>query len=214
MALTSTPQPDLNDHDGHTVGFYETDGFLIELVAGFIRPAIDRDETAFVVMTTEHQRRLGEALEADGVDVDGALRRGQLVFIEAHGTRRRLISGGELDPERFRSITDELFAHASTRGRPVRIFGYMVALFWEEGDVATALALEDLWNDLARVQPFELLCAHPMRAFSGPGSDDAFRSVCQRHSAMANESYGRLGEPGTTGHTVVVLQREGLTTES
>ncbi len=213
MTFTATSLP-VDGHHGHTVGFYETDGFLIELVAGFVRPAIDHGETAFVVMTVEHQRRLGEALEADGVDVDAALRRGQLVFIEAQATRRRLIPDGELDPRRFREITDDLFAHASTRGRPVRIFGYMVALFWEDGDVATALALEDLWNDLARVQPFELLCAHPMRTFSGPGSDDAFRSVCERHSAMANESYGRLGEPGTTGDTVVVLQREGLTWES
>jgi hypothetical protein len=211
MVPTIMPQPDLDDRPGHTVGFYETDRFLLELVAGYVGPAIERDETAFAIMTEEHHRRLAAVLEAAGTDVDEARNQGRFVPIEANTTRRQLLVDGTLDPARFRSITDELFEHVAKRGRPVRIFGYMVALFWEDGNETAALALEDLWNDLMTERSFELLCAYPMRSFAGPDSDDAFRSVCDRHSGMANESYAHLvsvEKGGGHASPVVVLRRD------
>jgi hypothetical protein len=60
-----------------------------------------------------------------------------------------------------------------------------VAVLWAEGNVGGALALEDLWTGLAHAQPFSLLCAYPVDAFGGPGTEGAFRAVCQRHGAPA-----------------------------
>ncbi len=211
IVLTATSHPSAAPH-AHTVGFYESDRFLVELVADFLGPALERDETAFVIASGEHQRRFIDALRPRYPDIEVARRDGQLVLIDAHATRRVLVSegvdGSGLDLDRFRELADELFAHVAFRGRPVRVFGYMAALLWADGDTTAALALEDQWNELARLHEFELMCAYPMHGFDGPGSDAAFASVCQRHSAMANESYAELGVPGTGGTGVVVLQRD------
>ena len=210
--LTATSHPSAAAPHAHTVGFYESDRFLVELVADFLSPALERDETAFVIASSEHHRSFIDALRPRYPDIEVARREGQLVLVDAHTTRRVLVSegvdGNGLDLDRFRELAGELFAHVASRGRPVRVFGYMAALLWADGDTAAALRLEDQWNELARVHEFELMCAYPMHGFDGAGSDEAFARVCQRHSAMANESYAQLGVSGTSGTGVVVLQRD------
>lgn len=209
--LTATSHPVTATPHAHTVGFYESDRFLVELVADFLAPALAHDETAFVIASTEHHRWFIDALRPHYPDIEVARLDGQVVLIDAHATRQALISersSGGLDRHRFRELTDELFAHVAFRGRPVRIFGYMAALLWADGETAAAMTLEDEWNQLAKAHDFELLCAYPMRDFDGVGSDAAFARVCQHHSAMANESYAQLGVPGTGGGPVVVLQRD------
>ena len=55
---------------------------------------------------------------------------------------------------------------AAQRERPVVAFGEMVALLWEAGDVAGAIELEKLCNELcARVETFSLVCGY--RSASG-----------------------------------------------
>lgn len=210
--LTATSHPVTAAPHAHTVGFYETDRFLVELVADFLSPAFERDETAFVIASTEHHRRFIDALRPRYPDIEVARSDGQLVLVDAHATLRTLTAGGAsgsgLDLDRFHELTDELFAHVAARGRPVRIFGYMAAMLWSDGSTAAAVTLEDRWNELARTHEFELMCAYPMESFDGVGSDEAFARVCQRHSAMANESYAQLGVPGSSDTAVVVLQRE------
>lgn len=210
--LTATSPPSTAAPHAHAVGFYETDRFLVELVADFLSPALEHDETAFVIASTEHHRWFVDALRPRYPDIEVARRDGQLVLIDADATLQALMSAGasgsSLDLDRFHELTDELFAHVASRGRPVRIFGYMAALLWAGGNTAEALTLEDQWNELARTHEFELMCAYPMHSFDGAGSDEAFARVCRRHSAMANESYAQLGVPGPSGTAVVVLHRE------
>lgn len=202
--LGATSKPRHN----HAVGFYENDEFLTELVVDFVGPAIVDDETAVVIASKEHRKDFLAALEAIHPDITGAIRRGQLVMLDVYATRRTLMPDGVLDPARFFAVVGELFAQASERSRPVRIFGNVVATLWEDRDTSAALALEDLWNDLAVEHPFELMCAYPLRDFSEASSDAEFRTVCERHSAITNESYARLGHPGSATSPVVVLHRE------
>ena len=73
----------------------------------------------------------------------------------------------------------------------------MVALLWDDGNVAAALELEDLWNDLAATRAFVLLCAYPMRAFEDPASAAAFKRICDQHSAVIpSEPYSLLPDAG------------------
>jgi hypothetical protein len=56
--------------------------------------------------------------------------------------------GGAPEGERFRDTIGALIERTAAGGRRVRVFNEMVALLWDAGDVASTLALEDLWNDL------------------------------------------------------------------
>ena len=91
----------------------------------------------------------------------------------------------------------------------MRAYGEMVALLWDDGDVASALALEDLWNDLGDVRAFELLCAYPMSAFEDPDSAAPFKRVCEQHSSVIpSEGYSLLTDDGERTRAVARLQQE------
>jgi anti-sigma regulatory factor (Ser/Thr protein kinase) len=66
----------------------------------------------------------------------------------------------------------------------VRAFGEMVALLWAAGDVAGAIELEALWNDLAEVREFSLLCAYSMSALAGHDDLGSVGRVCELHSSV------------------------------
>ena len=58
----------------------------------------------------------------------------------------------------------------------------MVDLLWRAGNRLAAVRLEELWNELARLQCFTLLCAYSMGNFYMPGDGELFDKVCSRHS--------------------------------
>ena len=67
---------------------------------------------------------------------------------------------------------------AAVGGRPVRIFGEMVALLWERGLVLAAIELETYWNDLARKLPFDLFCAYPSEAVMADENQPGLADIC------------------------------------
>jgi PAS domain S-box-containing protein len=71
---------------------------------------------------------------------------------------------------------------AARAGARVRVFGEMVDLLWRAGNHVAAVRLEELWNELARLQCFMLLCAYSMGNFYMPGDGELYDKVCNRHS--------------------------------
>jgi hypothetical protein len=60
----------------------------------------------------------------------------------------------------------------------------MVDLLWQRGQKERAIRLEELWNDLAKLQAFSLFCAYRMdnldaRAYGGP-----LECVCKVHTHL------------------------------
>ena len=73
---------------------------------------------------------------------------------------------------------------AASGGEPLRLFGEMVALLWDDGDVAGAIELESLWNELASRHSFALLCAYAMSSLETVGDLAAAKRMCERHSSV------------------------------
>ena len=70
----------------------------------------------------------------------------------------------------------------------------MVALLWELGNVAGALELEELWNDLQQHEDFELLCAYPTSALGDARLGDV-SEVCALHTGVRPPSSYSTGTP-------------------
>ena len=65
--------------------------------------------------------------------------------------------------------------------------GEMVALLWEGGDLASAVELEDLWNDIRSQYDFDLLCAYRLSTFDNEDAAQAFRRVCEQHDSRPEQ---------------------------
>lgn len=160
-------------HD-HEVSFYEQDSDLLVELARFVRDGMAAGESVVVVATAEHRAALDAAL--------GAAATGY-VALDAAEVLSRFMVAGSPDRKAFLDVVGGVLDGASPAGAPLRVYGEMVALLWERGEVVAALELEGLWNDLAGTREFTLLCAYPTQSLA-TGSLQSAQRVCELHSRV------------------------------
>lgn len=210
MELTGiSPGADIVSAYSHVVEFYDTEAFLADTVCAYLAPALRDHAAVVVVATAPHLRAFADAIGAAGIDLDAAVHEGRYLAFDAEAVLRQFMGDGGPDPALFRHAIGAVMDAATAGGRPVRVYGEMVTLLWADGDVAGALAVEDLWNDLAERRSFELLCSYPMRAFGREDSADAFDDICSQHSqVIPSEGYSLLSDPSARSRAVARLQQQ------
>lgn len=141
------------DHHGHVVQFYAEDAALLDSIARFIATALEAGDTAVVIATQAHRDGLRQRLADRGLDVEGAIRRGHFMALDAGDTLSKFMRDGSPDPRAFANVVGGVFdrarAVAGVGPRRVAAFGEMVALLWAEKPEA-AIQLEQLWNETWR----------------------------------------------------------------
>jgi hypothetical protein len=185
LAADEPPLDDIVSRDhSHFVGFYETAAFLVDSVRDFLAAGLATGDATIVVATDAHRNSFDRALMAAGIELPEAHRCGRFIALDASEALAKFMVDGMPDAARFRAVMGKLVSRAAESARDVRIYGEMVAMLWDEGNVAAAIAVEDLWNDLASAYPFSLFCAYPMRAFDSEASTAGFRRICGQHSRV------------------------------
>ena len=183
----------------HVVHFYEHDSELINAVGGFLAEGIRAGEVAIAIATQTHRDGLDAFLLADGIDVEVACQDGQLMLLDAAASLAELVTDDHIDPEVFISVVGQLLRQASKGGRRLRVYGEMVELLWQAGDVLGAIALESLWNELGQSVTFSLYCSYQAEAVSGPEHSDALHAVRHLHTAVVQLV---SGEPHQTNRQI------------
>lgn len=171
------------DH-AHRVAFYDSDAGLVESVVDFLRPSL-WGGVAVVVAAADHRRAFAAALVASGVDAAAAVRSGRLVVLDASDTLERFLVGDDPHAPAFEQVVGGVLDGAIRMGGPVRVYGEMVAVLWQQGRVATAMRLEELWNQIAATRAFELLCGYPSALFAHPSCARRFEALCSRHTDVS-----------------------------
>ena len=179
----------------HVVQFYGHDEELAEQVAGYLLEALQGGSVAILIATPEHRRAFETRLTRAGADLAGARDGGTYLTLDARQTLGEFTAAGRLDAAAFDRVVGGLIRRAGTGGRPVRAYGEMVALLWDDGLASAAVQLESMWDELGRRHPFSLLCGYP--AGSVTAGADAFAEVCRLHQ----EVLGPGPAPGDTALT-------------
>ncbi|MBV9411043.1 MAG: MEDS domain-containing protein, partial [Acidimicrobiia bacterium] len=183
MSVHAAPTP-IESKD-HVVRFYERDDELIGPVADYLAEGLDSGAAVVVVATGGHRQALLGRLATLGVDTAAAKAAGLLVLPDAHETLAHFVVGTRPDAARFDAVVGQLIRDAVSTQRPVRAFGEMVSILWQEGNVIGALELEALWNELGRTAPFSLYCAyHVSETDRVAASLDA---VCGLHGCVLSD---------------------------
>jgi hypothetical protein len=168
----------------HAVQLYDDVGELARTVAAFLDAGFDVGAPALVIATADHRRHFEESLAAAGRDVAELERRGLLRQADAEELLDAFMDGDLPSPERFATVVgrevDELAARSPER--TIRAFGEMVDVLWKRGQERAAIALEELWNELASTRSFALLCGYHLDLFDLEIQQNALPKVFGAHT--------------------------------
>jgi len=174
----------------HVVQFYGRDDELADRVTDYLLGALDGGGVAIVIATPEHRREFETRLGHAGVDLAAARDDGSYLALDAGQTLRQLMVADKLDSAAFDWVIGDVIRRAGAGGRPVRTFGEMVALLWDDGLVNEAVQLETLWEELGGRHPFSLFCGY--RADSMARDIDAYAEVCRLHGEIVGSRSGTI----------------------
>jgi hypothetical protein len=168
----------------HAVHFYDSAADLSAVVVPYLAAGADAEEALVVIAQDTHRRAFEEGMRSEGIDLAQARAAGTLALLDAQTTLDAFMPDGELDPARFQEVVGGMLHEAARRAVGIRAYGEMVGLLWTAGDVAGAIELERLWNELARELEFSLFCGYPSASVSDPEQQEAVQEVCELHSVV------------------------------
>jgi signal transduction histidine kinase len=208
----------LGEHQ-HGVQFYSQDRFLLEELSEYVGNALWVGDSAVVLATEQHCEGLLPRLTAQGLDIAALLEDGRFVSMDAAQVLATVMSDEWPNEGRFKDVVGGIVAKAVACAGGVQprvaIFGEMVALLWAEGKTEAAIRLEQLWNELARTEPWSLFCAYPMSSFNRVEDSGLLLKVCNEHSAVIpTESYMDLGSDDERLRGITQLQQKAKALET
>jgi hypothetical protein len=148
----------------HLLQFYEDDHQLLDRLEEYVYFGLERQEACVIFATVAHLAELRWRLSRRGLDAEEAKTAGLLIELDAEAALDMFMQDGSPDREKFGQATREIVTQARAGGRPVRVFGEMVVLLWNNGQQKAAVSLENLGNDLMLADDVTLLCAYPATA--------------------------------------------------
>lgn len=197
-----------NDQHAHIVHFYDSDDELVSSVTSFAGRALERNVGVILIATESHRQSFARALSEFGFDISSLKRSRQLVFLDAAEMLSTFVIDGVPDPVKFKKVVGGLIDEIASLYAGVNAYGEMVEILWDKGNAQGTILLEQLWNDLAKVKQFTLLCGYRNCQFTEASHGSHFSQICKEHSHVApvgeKSSEGSLG---THARVIAELQQ-------
>jgi DNA-binding NarL/FixJ family response regulator len=172
----------------HEVQFCSDDGVVVECFTRFIAAALRAGHAAVAIATKAHMEGILQRLKAESVDIEGAIQRRTFVSIDAADSLSAIMVDGLPDSILF---FDGMFGPIETAAKAtkaehprVAFCGERVGILWAEGKVDAAIRLEQLCNDLIEKCDVYMLCTYPRPILNGEGDEQAFKRICEEHTAV------------------------------
>lgn len=168
----------------HAAQIYRDVDELAESVATYLAAGFEGGEPALAVAAPDHWGRIAERLEERGWGHERTEEQELLFLADAEATLGRFIVDGVPSPQLFEDAIGGILDRVADRfpGRRIRVFGEMVNLLSESGRPDAALALEELWNELAETRSFSLLCGYRLDLFDRVAQVSPLPDICRLHS--------------------------------
>ena len=135
-----------------------------------------------VVATRSHWAGASAELMRRGSSPQQAIDEGRLTVLDAAETLKQFMRAERPDPTLFQEVVGSLVTRLADSPGRLRIYGEMVDVLAEDGNLQAAQRLEELWNVLAAGVPFDLFCGYASGHFSHERSAGALRDICYAHT--------------------------------
>jgi len=189
-----SPLPPQNSAMRHEVAFYHDDAALVEGFAGLLEAALSVENPAILIASAEHRSEILQRLRAHAVDVDGALKNGRFVELDALDTLSSFMVNDLPDPVRCAKVVGDVvtgaFKKAGGAHPRVAICGECAPALLREGKAEAAIRLEHLWDEITKRYHADTLCGYLWTLFQQKESSPMFARICAEHSAVIRRELG------------------------
>ena len=182
-------EPVAAPHD-HAVIFHDHDSEIVSAVAAYAHEGLQDGDAVLLLMTAAHREAVTASLLDHGVVVEALTASGVLDLRDAAGTLDHFRTGGTVDFAAFEVEMTAVIDAATAGDRRLRVFGEMVTLLWEEGDVGSAVHLESVWNDVIDSRRMELLCSYPTALLASAALSEVHETCALHSEVTAPTGYG------------------------
>jgi hypothetical protein len=175
----------------HIVQFFDTDESRADNVASFLDDGYQAGEPIVVVARPANWSLMTERLQLLGVPVQSAIAKGRVVVRDAARTLDEISRSGSVDAAAFEAVVGKTVMALGRQGR-VRAYGEMVDMLAQRGELADAIKLEHLWNDLGERASLSLMCGYSAAHFVSSGTHRALLEICRSHSGVHHHPHDPL----------------------
>ncbi len=171
----------------HEVVYCSDRSVLLSSYTNFIASTQSAGDKTIIVATKPHLEDIYRQLEAQGLSVDVAIKKGNLVPLDVAEVLPQFMVNEMPEPVRFlRAVCPVIDRLANTTGSHSRVVacGECAPTLLAQGNVDGAIRLELLWDQLARVFKMETLCLYASETFDRANDDHAQHFVSAEHSAV------------------------------
>jgi hypothetical protein len=178
----------------HILQLFDTTDSLANVVSAYLNEGWQAGDHLLVAAKPSHWTRISERLERRSCPVNLAIKEGRLTVLDAATTLARMSRSGRVDRQLFMEHIGALVGRlVAETANSVRMYGEMVELLAEEGDMSAAHHLEQLWNELADRQPFTILCGYSAAHFSDIRTSADLHAICGAHTRVQKNTSDLLG---------------------
>ncbi len=174
----------------HHVVFYQEDEYVLDKVAQWLYRKIESGYSTLIIATEQHRIEITGRLAIMGPAFANAARSGRHLMLDAAGTLQGFMSNDGPDRERFRATLAAAMAKVGAVGggaQSLAAYGEMVGLLCDAGHTASAIQLEQFWNEAIAEFNFSLCCGYALRQLRGVVEVGPISAICDEHSELTFE---------------------------
>jgi DNA-binding NarL/FixJ family response regulator len=188
------PLPPVNVAIRHEVEFYSDDAGFVDGFAHLTEAALEAGNPVVLVATEPHRTAILQRLRRDSIDVDGVLKQGRYIPLDAGETLSKIMVADLPDPVRCARLVGDLILGAAQGAKGehprVAICGECAPTLLADGNTEAAIRLEHLWDEITRRYDADTLCGYIGSAVSRQESSPVFERICAEHSAVHGHALG------------------------
>jgi hypothetical protein len=162
----------------HRMQLFDDSDSKVDAVSAFVAEHLNQDTRVLCFMTPPHREAVLARLASDNLPVESLQNRGRLTFLDASDALEQLVIDGRLDRNRF----DSMLRDNIPQGQPCAIYGELVDLLAERGELRQAQQLEHWWSGITAEHPLTVFCGYASAHFGHPDAIPTLREICRAHS--------------------------------
>lgn len=179
-----------SNHLGHVVDIYANDAKFLQRLANRMAKHFGAGNPVLFAGTAQHESVLRDRLAAKNLHLDVLSAQGRYFVHDAESALAFVMDpNGPSKAKLFALLAPRIaqLQASSANGRRVRVLviGELVNLLTQQGQVEYAIQLERYWNELARLQSFDLYCGYDGSCISA--GHPSYQSICMEHSRVRSD---------------------------